>query len=136
MVVVPDTTPSGVPATGLPEGKPFLSDSAALPLIGGGVRLLGQPSAADVPVTVGLLMSYKAWLVHEHRMLCHELTSHDARRARGFEDVFAYDTPGDRWHFQWVSRCPGSPPDWSVGPQPSTRAAVVLASVGCDWRTA
>ncbi len=44
----------------------------------------------------------------------------------GQRDFFNPNTPGGMYHW----RSFGEPP----GPQPSSRAAVVLAAVGCDWR--
>ena len=47
----------------------FLRGLAHLPLIGGGVTLLGNPTAAAEPVTEELLDSYSEWLHYERRLL-------------------------------------------------------------------
>lgn len=43
----------------------FLRGLLSLPLIGGGVTLIGQPTAAAVPVTSDLLEHYQAFLLAE-----------------------------------------------------------------------
>ena len=42
------------------DRRAFLASLAALPMLGGGVRLIGRPTAAAVPVTDGLLRNYEA----------------------------------------------------------------------------
>ena len=115
----------------------FLAGLASLPLIGGSVTLLGQPTAAATPVTDELLWSYKNWLHMEHRMLSFELAGHDMAQAELIEGHFAAWLPPDRnvpgfhWHTQWSGQS-GSrgPAGWISAPQPSTRAAVVLSAAG------
>jgi hypothetical protein len=65
------------------------------------------------------LESYHTWLYYEYRQLSDEL----APGAKG--DFLRVNNAGDRFH--WVSY--GEKPK----PRPSTRAAAVLAAVGCDW---
>ncbi len=115
------------------DRRSFLRSLASLPLIGGGVTLIGNPTAAAVPVTDDLLWSYKAWLHYEHRMLCHEMAGHDQGRAEAVEGFIKLGYPGDRYHFGWGGRRDLHPGKklWEVLPQPSTRAAVVLSAVGC-----
>ena len=115
------------------DRRGFLRGLASLPLIGGGVALIGQPSAVGEPITPDLLWSYKSWLHFEHRMLSYELAGHDLQRAREHERFQFEDCPGDQWHFQWDGRGPAG---WIDAPQPSGRAALVLSAVGCDWKTA
>lgn len=117
----------------------FLLNLASLPLIGGGLTLIGQPTAVATPVTDDLLWSYKNWLHMEHRMLSYELSGHDVAAAHEIEQQFAFTLPPDRlvphihWHTQW-GRDPGArgPAGWITAPQPSTRAAVVMAAAGVD----
>ncbi|GJE60735.1 hypothetical protein [Methylobacterium trifolii] len=45
----------------------FLRGLVSLPLIGGGVTLIGNPSAAAVPVMGGMVATYLAWLHFEMR---------------------------------------------------------------------
>ena len=55
-----------------PACRAFLRGLAALPLIGGGVTLIGNPTRAAEPVTSDLLDAYNEWLFYERRMLCLE----------------------------------------------------------------
>lgn len=115
----------------------FLSGLASLPLIGGSVALLGQPTAAATPVTEALLWSYRHWLHMEHRMLSYEMADHDVKRAGQIEDGFSYilsdgsRVPNLDWHMQWSGQ-PGArgPAGWITAPQPSSRAAVILSAAG------
>ena len=112
------------------ERRSFLSGLASLPLIGGGLTLIGKPTAAAVPVTTDLMMSYKSWLFMEHRMVSWELASYDRKQANLVESYFTTGTPGDGWHFQWT-RQGGRGLDGLIdAPQPSTRAAVILSAAG------
>lgn len=121
-------------AGGLPNRRGFLSGLARLPLIGGSVTLIGAPVAAAEPVTPDLLWSYKNWLHYEHRMLSFELANHDPAKCREVERFFSSGNAGDRFHFQYDVPERSQMAGWEYAPQPSTRAAVVLASVGCDWK--
>ena len=102
----------------------FLRGLAHLPLIGGGVTILGNPTKAAEPVTEELLGNYREWLQMELRFLSWEVGPQTPER---FEANvagamrFRSDTPAGRFH------SPDTPP-------PSTRAAVVLSAVGCGWR--
>ena len=109
------------------DRRSFLRGLAALPLIGGGVTLIGNPTAAAVPVSRELMNSYASWLVMEHRMLCYELSDHQPDRRRDLERAFWPNSPGGLWHFQWQGRGPAG---WVDAPQPSTRAAVILSAAG------
>jgi hypothetical protein len=102
----------------------FLRQLAHLPLIGGGVTLLGNPTAAAVPVTDDLLDAYSEWLFYERRLLCLE-------RWPGSRDAEAFvpaNTGASGFHF------PLRPERWQDRPMPSSRAVVVLSAVGCRWR--
>ena len=115
--------------------RSFLSGLARLPLIGGSVTLIGAPTAADVPLSRDLLDSYEAWLDFEQTYLrwerygpqlneepalqSLEVVWRDRRNGRTWERVPAFNA-GARWH--------------NEKPKPSTRAAVVLSAVGCDWQ--
>lgn len=71
-------------APGLPARRGFLRGLVTLPLIGGGLTLIGQPTAAAVPVTDALHERYFTWLAHEHRA---------ALRERTFRAALAHWTP-------------------------------------------
>lgn len=115
--------------------RDFLRNLAALPLIGGGVTLIGQPTAAAEPITPNLLEAYKTWLDHESRFLAWEMAANPAVRARylpldggtdrktyfeAIRGTFVY--VGDAGHYHH-----------GKGAEPSTRAALVLSAVGCGW---
>ena len=95
------------------------------------MALIGQPSAVAEPATEKLLWAYKEWLFYEHRMVSYELAEHDRPLARCIERFSGGDLD---WHFQWTGRGFRGPAGWIDAPQPSTRAALVLSAVGCDWR--
>ena len=116
------------------ERRSFLRGLASLPLIGGGVTLIGNPTAAAVPVTPDLMQSYKSWLRMEHRMLSWEMVDYDIERGKVMERTFIHDTPGDEYHWQWSHRGYQGPAGWRGAPQPSGRAAVVLSAVGCPLK--
>lgn len=116
----------------------FLRGLTTLPLIGGSVALVGVPTAVAVPNTQELLDSYDAWLEMERRFLrweryrSHEdgLNTHlecvwyDPRSGRKF-DYVPLDNLGASYHMS---------DDSNAMPQPSSRAALVLSAVGCEWR--
>ena len=85
-------------------------------MIGGGVTLLGNPVGAAVPVTTTLLSEYESWLYFEEVKLAREL-----RPGMPPGNLAGFYGLADKWH----RADPGKPSD---------RAAVVLASVGCDWK--
>lgn len=119
-------------ATGLPSPRRgFLRGLLTLPLIGGGVTLIGNPTAAAEPITDALLDSYDAWLEYERRHLqwqrqrplVHRLNAPYRSDMTGWEayDVVPASNGGARFH--------------GAGQAPaSSRAALVLSAVGCDWR--
>ena len=102
----------------------LLRGLARLPLIGGGVTILGNPTGAAEPVTDDLLDAYSKWLFYERRLLCLERWP-GLRHPDGF---ISANTGAGGYHFPlWPER-------WQDRPMPSTRAAVVLSAVGCGWR--
>lgn len=126
-----DSVPAA--ATGLPASRRgFLRGLTTLPLIGGGVTLIGAPIASAEPVTQDLLDSYDAWLLYERCKLKAEMHGGGAywSGVHVTEDalmkalsVIPIDNGGFHTHF-------GRPPYDA----PSTRAAVVLSAAGVDWR--
>ena len=116
------------------DRRTFLRGLATLPLIGGSVALIGAPSAVAEPITVNLVENYKTWLDLEMRFLTYEMASdpaHVARyqvedlssvdRRRRMESIIHMANGATRFH---GPRCAGA----------TTRAALVLSAVGCDWR--
>lgn len=114
-----------------PSRRGFLRGLTMLPLIGGGVTLIGNPTATAVPVSQKLIDSYKAWLHFEHRMLSYEMAGYDQEVAQFVEDCHHTTNDGGGWHFQWSVPGARGPAGWIDAPQPSTRAALVLSAVGC-----
>lgn len=112
------------------DRRSFLHGLVALPLVGGGVVLTGNPTAAAVPVTPDMMRSYKSWLHMEHRMVSYELAGYDIKLGHEIEEYHACTSPGSRWHFQWSRQGMRGPAGWIDAPQPSTRAAVILSAVG------
>ncbi len=93
------------------DQRQILHGLASLPLI-------GNPTAAAIPVTADLLQTYRTWLHYEHRFMTWELAEGDSRL---FEELLMFhelDNPGGDYHD-------------TCGPSASTRAAVVLSAVGC-----
>lgn len=100
----------------------FLRSLTSLPLIGGAVALIGAPSAVAAPITTDLLDAYSEWLFMERRLLCLERWP----GVRDAEQFVPCNTGAGDFHLR-----PGT--DWRTLPQPSTRAALVMSAVGCDW---
>ena len=110
----------------------FLRGLTTLPLIGGSVALIGAPAAVAEPVTPRLLREYHDWLMFERSCLIREIEG-GARTAHGPDGIYGSAL---RWH-----RARGERRLDSEGEMmgdgvsfPSTRAALVLSAVGCDWR--
>lgn len=100
------------------QHRGFLRGLTALPLIGGSVSLIGNPTKADVPVSWDLLENYNTWLDMERRHLAWERAARD--RAK-FDMLMRYvylDNPAAAFH--------GRDND-----SPSSRAAVILTAAGC-----
>jgi hypothetical protein len=72
------------------------------------------------------LEAYASWLFMERRILCGELWPHMGTHAERWDYA---GNAGYGWHFNGRGDLA-----WDEGPQPSSRAAVVLDLVGVDWR--
>lgn len=107
--------------TGPASRRAFLSGLVSLPLIGGGVTLIGSPIAVAEPASDRLLREYANWLAYER--------FHAQKEAYGDDcgDWYSLYGAAYRWHEARGNRQQSFVP-------PSTRAALVLATVGCDWR--
>ena len=113
------------------DRRAFLRGLAALPLIGGSVSLIGNPTGAAVPVTGPLLDRYVDWLATEYG---NALIEQDGREARPEFADYAID-----YRRRWCCDNRTLNPDptserFSLLPMtaPSTRAAVVMAAAGVD----
>ena len=115
------------------DRRSFLRGLVSLPLIGGGVTLIGNPTAAAVPVTDALCNQYVDWLATE---LGHALAEREGRRAPPGHADLAIDH-----RREWCRTNPTLNPDrtserFRLLPieAPSARAAVVLSAVGVPIR--
>jgi hypothetical protein len=97
----------------------FLRGLTTLPLIGGGVTLIGNPTAAAEPISEQLLDSYDNWLFFER------MTLHRERYGRTDGMKFVRMCDGFVGFVDGMDRGQSSA---------SNRAAVVLSAVGCPWR--
>ncbi|TXN67880.1 hypothetical protein [Methylobacterium sp. WL6] len=114
------------------DRRGFLRGLVSLPLIGGGVTLIGSPSAVAAPVTERLLREYHDWLMFERNELTREIEG-SAQSRFGLDCVYGHALD---WH-----RARGDRRRDSEGRQmgdgvsfPSTRAALVLSAVGFNWQ--
>ncbi|MDP4022437.1 hypothetical protein Q8W71_07370 [Methylobacterium sp. NEAU 140] len=119
----------------------FLRGLTTLPLVGGGVTLIGQPSAVAEPITGQLMTNYLAFLAREfkntmienvERCAAHEVLT--AGMHLGPEYISGAVAKAElslRYlDFPFLER-QGNP---AVAGPPSSRAALVLSAVGCDWK--
>jgi hypothetical protein len=156
-------------ATALPNSvlprRGFLRQLCHLPLIGGGVALLGAPTAVAEPVTPDLIAAYRRWLMLEHYLLLEECPQPRASLPQrpamaGWDDShireylgaehrlaqvdadFRAECCNFRFRAGFTAERP-SPVDrfflnrgdlTIVSPPASTRAALVMSAVGCEWR--
>ena len=116
-------------APALPR-RSFLRGLASLPLIGGGVALIGQPTAAAVPVTEKMLDAYDEWLDLERSYL--RWNRYGVDHALGpfiapVECVFRDRRSGRVWDMHRATSFSGFDHN---SPAPQTRAAVVLSAAG------
>lgn len=118
------------------DRRGFLRGLTTLPLLGGSIALIGQPTAADVPVTHELRDRYIAWLANEHAAALFERDS-DCYRLGPDSVRMCSD-----WHFarvrmpmSWFPTAPDIERSTAYS-LPSGRAALVLSAVGLDRRAA
>lgn len=118
--------------TTLGNRRGFLRGLTTLPLIGGSVALIGTPAAVAEPVTPRLLREYHDWLMYEQSCLRREIEGGSPSRF-GLENVYGSAL---RWHrARGELRLDTEGESMGDGMSfPSTRAALVLSTVGCDWQ--
>lgn len=98
----------------------FLRGLTTLPLVGGSVALLGQPTEAAQPITPGLLATYSAWLWYERQSLMWASTR------QGADAFIPHLNPGSSFHHR-------GPVDAALyGHDAQRRASVILAAAGCS----
>jgi hypothetical protein len=122
-----------MPAEGPPSRRGFLRGLASLPLIGGAVALIGQPSAVAEPCTEALLLRYLAWLANEHAAVCLALHAPAALAENPERFASDWEYARRRAPLQWFPDAPDIERLVTATP-PSTRAALVLSAVGADGR--
>ncbi len=105
-----------------PSRRGFLRGLVTLPLIGGGVTLIGRPTGVAEPVSLHLLSQYASWIEGERQRVAHAIGIDSA--------AFHLDGPTADWH---RLECQGTAEERRQ--RAATRAAVVLSAVGCDWRS-
>ena len=120
------------------ERRSFLRGLVTLPLIGGSVALIGDPTAAAVPMTDALHARYLAWLAHEHWAAQREYNWRQAAAAwrpgidtydptaAAYADRVATYNPHPNW---WIPDAPDVGRAVASAPA-STRAAVILSAAG------
>lgn len=113
----------------------FLRSLVSLPLIGGGVTLIGAPTAVAMPCTVAALETYRDWLATEYGEALIELEPLTHSQRPYYSEHVA------RFRRDWCADNRTLNPFPSSGrfltppaEPPSARAAIVLSAVGCDWR--
>ena len=108
------------------DRRTFLRGLASLPLIGGSLAILGQPTAAAVPVTPAIIDRYVAWLAAEHA------EAQDEREEIHHPQELGYA----QFRREWVRQPMFWFPDDAVAQaavratRPSSRAAVILSAAG------
>ena len=134
--------------TAMAPRRAFLRGLITLPLVGGAVELIGNPRAVATPITYQLMFEYEQWLAWETARIHGEMYySHNEMEVGCLKQNAASEMAA----FLHKVKCvPGLPPRdydrlalsnsarWHMGtpqsPPPSTRAALVLATVGVDWK--
>jgi hypothetical protein len=124
----------------------FLRQLCALPMLGGGVALLGAPTAVAEPVTPTLIKAYADFLVTELNLIHEEMPPRDIFMPRPAPQSVSADHP---LYLQWAretlaayeARNEANAKRWAIrrampvfSSPASTRAALVLSTVGFDWR--
>ena len=111
------------------DRRTFLRGLASLPLIGGGVTLIGNPTAAAVPPTPQLLDTYDTWLSLERSWLIWERYGSGSERmyakGQGIDCVWRNRATGECWTIDMVGDHSGF--DHT---NTASRAAVVLSAAG------
>ena len=112
--------------TDAPSRRSILRGAFQLSVLGASVPLVTRRVFAGEPtlITPQLLAAYSCWLHYERRILCEEMHPEAGDNADAFVPV---NTGADRFHFPR-----GEGRSWRDVPPPSTRAALVLSTVGLD----
>lgn len=112
------------------DRRTFLCGLASLPLIGGSVAILGQPTAAAIPVTDTLIERYQLLLAIEVREALTECREQRCMREEHAEHAAVMreikgrciQAPDNPWILELLD----------AGGRPSSRAAIALAATWVD----
>ena len=108
------------------DRRSFLRGLVTLPLIGGGVTLIGNPTAAAVPASYDLLDRYMDFLAIELRETV--IQSREMYAARhGHSGSWVRETTEKQ---MWAPERPHLQSLLDAGGRPSARAAVILSAAG------
>ena len=110
------------------DRRTFLRGLVSLPLIGGSVALIGNPTAAAVPITPKLLDAYEEWLDLERSYLTWERFGRDGPEKRygaNVEVVWRDRTTGKAWTMTVDNDFSGFDHRHAA-----SRAAVILSAAG------
>ncbi|UHC14457.1 hypothetical protein LRS73_18080 [Methylobacterium currus] len=105
--------------------RELLSRLATLPVIGGGVTLIGTPAGSAEPLPEMLLWEYSTWIERERR-----------RIGAVFGDMTGQAHNVQLCHssaYAWY-QCEKGAPREELRSRVMTRGAAVLNAVGVDWR--
>ncbi|TXN39957.1 hypothetical protein FV225_08090 [Methylobacterium sp. WL93] len=121
----------------VPPRRGFLRGLLSLPLIGGGVTLIGSPSAVAEPLTLPLMRRYVAFLAREHGHAHDELLGMLSPEERYYSGYYSpLSAPiaplADKMLSHWPMDARADA--MVTAAPPSTRAALVLSTIGADWR--
>jgi len=98
------------------------------------LAILGAPTAAAEPVTRALLERYVAWLANEHAAALVELYPIDPTSSDAASRMASWESQRRQTPLQWFPDAPDIE-RLVTATKPSTRAAVVMSAVGCEWRS-
>lgn len=119
------------------EQPRILHGLTTLPLVGGGVTLIGNPTAVNLDPTPVMLEAYSAWLNFELMYL--NASIHPPTRDGGVSMAVAMRNDGAKFHLQEMAASPSGSMEaaWQrLGLAAQRRAALVLSTVGCGWEGA
>jgi hypothetical protein len=122
----------------------FLRSLVSLPMLGGGVALIGAPHAVAEPIITDLMQSYRRFLTAEVNLLSEELPWRKLPQLGPRPDERDRDA-----YLRWCYQTVATHDAWTASVEKeraitrampvfksraSTRAALVMSAVGFDWR--
>lgn len=116
------------------EQPRILRSLTTLPLVGGSVAVIGNPTAVDFEPTPVMLEAYSAWLNFELTYLNASILP--PTRHGGVSMAVATRNDGAKFHLREMASSPSGSMEaaWQrLGLAAQRRAALVLSTVGCGW---